>query len=48
MTLPTSPGKIIALVCWAAAVAKLAGLVAVKFAATDLLLLGLLTVAVIP
>jgi hypothetical protein len=48
MSLPTSPGKIIALICWAAAVAKMLGLVAIKFAAPDLLLLGLLTVAVIP
>ena len=48
MTIPTSPGKIIAIICLVVGVLKMIGLVAVKFAAADLFLLGLLTVAVIP
>jgi len=48
MTIPTSPGKLIAIVCLAAGCAKLFGIVAVKFAASDLFLLGLLAAAVLP
>lgn len=48
MTIPTSPGKLIALLCLAAGVAKMTGIVAVKFAAADLFLMGILAAAVLP
>lgn len=48
MTIPTSPGKIIAIVCLVAGVLKMTGIVSMKFAAADLFLAGLLTAAVIP
>lgn len=48
MTIPTSPGKLVALACLAAGCAKLFGVVAVKAAAGDLFLLGLLAAAVLP
>ena len=48
MTIPTSPGKIVALLCLAAGIAKLFGIVAVKFAAADLFLMGILAASVLP
>lgn len=48
MTIPTSPGKLVAILCLAAGIAKLFGIVAVKFPAADLFLAGLLASAVLP
>ena len=48
MTIPTSPGKILAIGCLIAGVLKMSGIVPIKLAAADLFLAGLLTAAVIP
>ncbi len=48
MTIPTSPGKILALVCLIAGVLKMFGVVSMRFGAADLFLAGLLSAAVIP
>lgn len=47
LSLPASPGKLIGIVCLVAAALKMFGIVGIKFAATDILLLGLLAVAVL-
>lgn len=48
MTLPTSPGKLAAILFFAAGLAKLFGLVPMKFAAADLFLAALASAAVLP
>lgn len=48
MTIPTSPGKILAIACLAAGLIKMFGIVPMKFAASDLFLAGILAGAVLP
>lgn len=48
MTIPTSPGKLIAIAFFAAGIVKLFGIVPMKFAASDLFLAGILASAVLP
>jgi hypothetical protein len=48
MTIPTSPGKIIAIAFLVAGLLKLFAIVPMRFAAADLFLAGLLCAAVLP
>ena len=48
MTIPTSPGKLIAICFLVAGLLKMFGVVPMKFAAADLFLAGLLSAAVLP
>ena len=48
MTIPTSPGKLIAIACFLAAIAKLTGIVAIKFSADTLFLASIAAAMVLP
>jgi hypothetical protein len=48
MTIPTSPGKLIAIAFLIAGLLKMSGVVPMRLAAADLFLAGILTAAVIP